>query len=268
MNNYELIDIGVNLSNNRFKDDLDDVIARAYEASVTKMVLTGTSESESLEVIEICKKYNQLYPDMLSATVGIHPHYADEFNSNCLQQLDSLAKQPEVVAIGETGLDFNRNFSTPSNQITAFEAQLELASKLEMPLFMHERDAANKQLEIVKAYRDDFSKGVVHCFTGDRKTLFSYLDLDLHIGITGWVCDPKRGLELQKIVSNIPLNRLMIETDAPYLLPKNINPAPKNKRNEPAFLTEVLRGIAEVRDESMEDLAKATTETAKKFFTV
>ena len=266
MTKCELVDIGVNLSNKRFKDDIDDVIARAYDASVAQMVLTGTSESESLQVIELCEKYNQLYPDMLYATVGIHPHHADEFNNLCLQQLETLAKHPAAVAVGETGLDFNRNFSSPSNQVIAFEAQLELAARLEMPLFMHERDASKKQLEILKAYRDDFSKGVIHCFTGDRKTLFSYLDLDLHIGITGWVCDPKRGLELQKIVANIPLDRLMIETDAPYLLPKNMHPLPHNKRNEPAFLSWVLAGIASVRDESAETIATTTSKTAKGFF--
>jgi len=135
-----------------------------------------------------------------------------------------------------------------------------------MPLFMHERDAAQRQLEILKTYRDHFTRGVIHCFTGDRNTLFKYLDLDLHIGITGWICDQKRGLELQKLAASIPLERLMIETDAPYLLPHNMQSAPKNRRNEPSFLPWVLEGIASTRNESTEILATATSETAKSFF--
>jgi TatD DNase family protein len=264
--NCGLVDIGVNLSNNRFKDDLEDILTRAQQSSVAQMILTGTSESETTEVIELCERFAQQYPDMLYATAGIHPHYADEFNSSSIKQLENLAKHPKIVAIGETGLDFNRNFSSANNQIIAFEAQLELASRLNMPLFMHERDAAIKQIDILKSYRDHFSQGVIHCFTGDRKTLFSYLDLDLHIGITGWVCDPKRGLELQQLVANIPLDRLMIESDAPYLLPKNMHPLPKNRRNEPAFLSWVLAGVASVRNESPETIAAATSETAKRFF--
>jgi len=266
--NCGLVDIGVNLSNNRFKNDLEDILARAQQSSIDKMVLTGTTEAETAEVIELCEKFADQYPNTLYATAGIHPHYADQFNGDSVRQLESLAQHASVVAIGETGLDFNRNFSSPSNQIAAFEAQLELASRLNMPLFMHERDAASKQLDILKSYRDHFSHGVIHCFTGDQKTLFSYLDLDLHIGITGWICDPQRGLELQGLVANIPLDRLMIETDAPYLLPKNMQPMPKNRRNEPAFLYWVLAGIAAARNEPLETIATETSATARRFFSI
>lgn len=268
MQNNGLVDIGVNLSNKRFKDDIRAVLERAQQASVEQIVLTGTSETESREVIELCDKFGRAFPNMLYATAGIHPHHADEFNHNALQTLKTLAAHPKVVAIGETGLDFNRNFSSPQNQMLAFEAQLELACDLQMPLFMHERDASDRQLEILTAYRDHFTQGVIHCFTGDRKTLFDYLDLDLHIGITGWICDPKRGVELQKLAANIPLNRLMIETDAPYLLPKNMHPSVKNRRNEPAFLPWVLEGIASAREESAQTIAQATSDTARCFFAI
>ena len=263
-----LIDIGVNLSNNRFNDDLVETIERALNANVTQLVLTGTSITESEEVIKLCEQFEQQFPNMLYATVGVHPHHANEFNNQSNATLDALADHKSVVAIGETGLDFNRNFSSKSEQISAFESQLELAAKRQLPLFMHERDAAQQQLEILREYRDHFTQGVIHCFTGDRDSLFSYLDLDLHIGITGWICDEKRGKELKNLVSNIPLNRLMIETDAPYLLPKTMADKPKNRRNEPAYLSWVLKEIANNRQESAEQIARATRATTKQFFTI
>jgi len=263
---HSLIDIGVNLSNNRFKSDLEQVIDRASQANIEHLILTGTSLSESEQVIQLCDQFDRDFPNMMYATVGIHPHHADELNHRALQSLEILADHKKVVAIGETGLDFNRNFSSKSEQISAFESQLELAIKKQLPLFIHERDAAPCQLEILRAYRDHFTKAVIHCFTGDRNTLFSYLDLDLHIGITGWICDEKRGDELRQLAANIPLNRLMIETDAPYLLPKNMPQLPKNRRNEPAFLPWVVKAIAAVREESIDSIARETNATAKQFF--
>jgi TatD DNase family protein len=263
-----LIDIGVNLSNNRFKEDLNQVIERALACHIQQLVLTGTSVEETQKVIAICDALKDKYPDTVYATAGIHPHDADEMNSGKLALLSALADSDSVVAIGETGLDFNRNYSSKVNQINAFEAQLELASEKKMPLFMHERDAAEKQIEIITEYRDHFTQGVIHCFTGDKKTLYRYLDLDLYIGITGWVCDPKRGQELRKSVADIPLNRLMIETDAPYLVPKNMPNPPKNRRNEPAFLGFVIEGIKSQRSETLEAIAQATTANAKHFFNI
>jgi len=261
-----LVDIGVNLSNNHFKDDIADTLQRAIDGNVSHLILTGTSVAESKKVINICTKFELQFPNMLYATVGVHPHDANEYNNQTLASLETLASHNNVVAIGETGLDFNRNFSTKSQQICAFESQLELAAKKQLPLFMHERDAARQQLEILREYRDHFTEGVIHCFTGDRDTLFCYLDLDLHIGITGWICDKKRGQELKNLVANIPLNRLMIETDAPYLLPKNMPLKPKNRRNEPAYLIWVLDEIANNREEPSDVIAKQTSITAKKFF--
>lgn len=267
-NSGSMVDIGVNLSNKQFTDDIEGVLNRARQACVNKLVLTGTSVHASEAVIGLCDKFDASFPDMLYATVGIHPHDADQLNDNSLSQLRTLAKHPKAVAIGETGLDFHRNLSPPSDQIRAFESQLELAAELKMPVFMHERDAAQRQLEILRAYRDHFTQGVIHCFTGDRNTLFNYLDLDLHIGITGWICDDRRGLELQKLVANIPLNRLMIETDAPYLLPRTIKPPPNRRRNEPCYLPWVLETISNSRNESVEILSAATRKTAQLFFNI
>lgn len=261
-----MIDIGVNLSNSRFAKDIDETLQRAKQAGVTKLVLTGTSVDESRAVVALCKDYCETFPGMLYATAGIHPHDAKTLDSQSIDILRELAARPEVVAIGEMGLDFNRNFSTPGEQEKAFEAQLELAAELQLPVFLHERDAADRQLQILKVYRDHLVDAVAHCFTGSKQALFGYLDLNMHIGITGWICDKKRGEALQQLASNIPLERLMVETDAPYLLPKNMPEPPQGKRNEPGFLPWVIKGVAQYREESCETLAKATSANATKFF--
>jgi TatD DNase family protein len=261
-----LIDIGVNLSNSRFDKDIEQVIERAHSAGVERLILTGTSVEESQAVVAICERFDNQFSGMLWATAGIHPHDAKTLSPSNLAALRELATHQYVVAIGETGLDFHRTLSTEKQQEKSFEAHIELAIELKMPLFLHERDAAPKQIEMLKSYRDNICNGVIHCFTGDKKTLFRYLDMDLHIGITGWVCDERRGQELQKIVKNIPLDRLMLETDAPYLTPRNMPTKPKNGRNEPAFLAHVLSGIAAVRAENIDEIATTTTATAIKFF--
>lgn len=261
-----MIDIGVNLSNSRFASDTAETLQRARETGVNKMILTGTSVEESRAVLALCQEYRADFPGMLYATAGIHPHDAKTLNSESIATLKQLAAAPEVVALGEMGLDFNRNFSTPQEQEKAFEAQLELAVELQLPLFLHERDAFDRQLQILTTYRNHLAGAVAHCFTGSKKALFGYLDLDMHIGITGWICDQKRGESLQGLVGNIPLDRLMVETDAPYLLPKNMPEPPKGKRNEPGFLPWVIKGIAEHRLETVKQITRATTDNALRFF--
>jgi TatD DNase family protein len=261
-----MIDIGVNLSNSRFSKDVEETLDRAQQAGVETLILTGTSIEESRAVLTLCQDHSEAFPGMLYATAGIHPHDASTLNRESIGILRELAAQPQVVAIGEMGLDFNRNFSTPAEQEKAFEAQLELAVELQLPVFLHERDAAVRQLQILKSYRDHLVDAVTHCFTGSKQALFGYLDLNMHISITGWVCDEKRGQALQQLVSNIPLERLMVETDAPYLLPKNKPEPPKGKRNEPAFLPWVIEGITKHRDESAEQIAISTAANALRFF--
>lgn len=264
-----LIDIGANLSSQRFDGDIAEVLQHAKNANLEKIVITGTSIAESQAAIDLCTTHTADFPDMLYATAGIHPHSADQFDPQSTSiSLRRLAAHPSVVAIGETGLDFFRNLAAPDIQQRSFEAHLELAIDLVMPLFLHERNAATKQLEILKAHRDQFHSAVIHCFTSDRKTLYKYLDLDLHIGITGWVCDERRGLDLQKIIADIPLNRLMVETDSPYLLPRNMAFSPKNNRNEPAFLPWVVAGIAAHRAESEAQIIAQTGATARQFFRI
>ncbi|MDF9894426.1 UNVERIFIED_ORG: TatD DNase family protein [Pseudomonas vranovensis] len=205
-------------------------------------------------------------PSACSAPPGFTTHDASSWSTDSNRQLRALLEQPRVQAVGECGLDFNRDFSPRPQQEKALEEQLALAVELQMPVFLHERDASERLLAILKDFRDRLPAAVVHCFTGERAALFGYLDLDLHIGITGWICDERRGTHLHPLVSSIPQGRLMLESDAPYLLPRSLRPKPKSGRNEPAFLTEVLREVALHRGESAEQLAAHSTATARAFF--
>lgn len=257
-----LIDIGLNLSSNRYDHDRDDVVARAIESGVERLVLTGTNLEESRMVAA----YAERYAPYCYATAGVHPHEASSCSEEVLAELALLQKQPRVVAVGETGLDFNRNYSPPDAQEKAFIAQIGLAHESRLPLFLHERDAASRVLDILRAHRNDWRAGVLHCFTSDRETLHAYLDLGLYIGITGWVCDERRGQELQELVKEIPADRLLLETDGPYLLPRDMKPAPKDRRNESSYLPHIAMRVAALRQESLEFLTAATTESAKRLF--
>jgi TatD DNase family protein len=261
----QLIDIGVNLTNSSFHDQQAAIVERALEAGVTQMVLTGTSLAVSEQALELCQQLDNSGAHLF-ATAGVHPHDAKAWDAGSERQLRQLLNEPRVRAVGECGLDFNRDFSPRPLQEKALEAQLALAAELRLPVFLHERDASERLLAILKDYRDHLTGAVVHCFTGEREALFAYLDMDLHIGITGWICDERRGTHLHPLVGNIAEGRLMLESDAPYLLPRSLRPKPKNGRNEPAFLPEVLREVALHRGESAEHTAAHTTATARAFF--
>lgn len=244
------IDIGVNLADEQFDKDRKDVIARANEAGVTQQILIGSSMASSEAAIELANQYEGLF-----ATVGIHPHDSKHYHNGLDTQLIELANQDNVVACGEMGLDFFRDFSPRPQQEKAFKAQLELAAgTIKKPVYLHERDAFASFQPILKEARDSLTGAVVHCFTGSKEALYAYLDLDCYIGITGWVCDERRGKALQELVPHIPLNRLLIETDAPYLIPRNLpTPPPVKRRNEPSLLPWVAKSIANLRTED-EDL--------------
>jgi TatD DNase family protein len=255
-----IIDIGVNLTHRQFAGDRDVVIERAIAAGVTTMILTGTSEANSRESQVIAARR----PGVLFSTAGVHPHGASQCDAGTIDRLRSLAKLPGVVAIGECGLDFNRDFSPRPVQEKWFEAQLALAVELGLPVFLHERDAHERFVAILRAHMPSLVAAVVHCFTGGPEELDAYLALGACIGITGWICDERRGLDLRRLTAKIPLDRLMIETDAPFLAPRDVRP--KISRNEPMHLPHVLAAIARERGESNEEVAAATTATARRVF--
>jgi TatD DNase family protein len=258
----EIIDIGVNLTNKSLLGDLDGVLQRAAEAGVTQMVVTGTSPAESEAAIDLCRRY----PERLVSTCGVHPHHASDWNEDSYDALKRMAQQDCVRAIGETGLDFNRNFSPRDDQEFAFSQQMALAVELKLPLFCHQRDAHARFIEMLRENREALSQVVVHCFTDSREALIEYLDLDCHIGVTGWICDERRGLELRELVKLIPADRLMLETDAPYLLPRNLDPRPASRINEPAYLPHILHEVALCQGLPPQQLAHSSLHTSRAFF--
>ena len=259
-----MIDIGANLTHDSFNDDLDEVIERAAEAGVTRFILTGTDVASSQDALALAKTR----PGIFYATAGMHPHHASDYSDDVMAVFDALLKEEAVVAVGECGLDYFRDFSPHKEQRAAFESQLELAVESGLPVFLHQRDAHEDFVDVLEPAIGKIASGVAHCFTGDRDALHAYLSMGLYIGITGWICDERRGETLKDIVSDIPLDRLMIETDAPYLLPRTLKPKPKTRRNEPMHLAEVLRVLAEAMQESEETVAKATTANAERFFSL
>jgi TatD DNase family protein len=258
----KLIDIGANLTHESFASDYQQVIAEAKQAAVGHIVLTGTDLESSTSAAALAHSDESFH----SATAGFHPHVAKAMDDTAFAQIRELCQRPAVVAVGETGLDYNRNFSPPAEQLKAFEQQLELAAELQLPLFLHQREAHDDFYKLLKRYRPAIVGGVVHCFTDNETALRDYLELDMYIGITGWVCDERRGLELQNLVPLIPRNRLLIETDAPYLLPRSLSPAPKNRRNEPKYLVEVAKKIADCCELGINEIANETTHNAKTLF--
>jgi TatD DNase family protein len=260
----DLIDIGANLTHDSFADDRDAVIQRASDAGVNRMVLTGSSARGIQDAVTLAESR----PGKFFATAGVHPHHASDYTDDVHSTLAELTAHDAVVAVGECGLDYFRNFSPQDKQRDAFQRQLGLAEETGLPVFLHQRDAHDEFLKILEPAMGKISRGVAHCFTGGAEELRAYLDLGLYIGITGWVCDERRGENLKKIIGEIPLDRLMIETDAPYLLPRTIKPKPKTRRNEPMYLCEILRVIAEASGNTESQIASATTANAERFFAI
>jgi TatD DNase family protein len=256
----ELIDIGINLAHDSFDADRDAVLARARSAGVVQMIITGSSEESTAKARTLARTH----AGVLFATAGVHPHHAADVTAETLPALEAAARAREVVAVGECGLDYFRDFSPRDLQRRAFAWQLEIAAKVGKPVFLHQRDAHEDFLAILKEHR--VTCGVAHCFTAGEKERDAYLALGLHIGITGWINDERRGLHLRDVVKGIPADRLMIETDAPYLLPRDIKPAPKSRRNEPHYLPYVARAVAAARGESVEAVAAASTAAARALF--
>lgn len=258
----EFIDIGANLTHESFDYDLEKVISNATQAGLKKIIITATSVNETKKAID----YTALNSSLLWATAGVHPHNAKDASDDFIEKLENFSLNNKVVAIGECGLDYNRNFSSPSIQRSIFEKQIKLSLRTDLPLFLHQRDAHEDFVKTIKPYKNDIKKAVVHCFTGTQKELDEYLELGFHIGLTGWICDERRNIDLRKSIKNIPLERLMIETDCPYLIPRNLNNKPKNNRNEPAHLPHIANEIAALISLDKNELIDITYKNSINFF--
>jgi len=261
MNKY--VDIGVNLTGSSFKKDIAQIVERAQLAGVIQLVVTGTNSVHSEQALLLSEQY----ASVCYATIGLHPHHASDYSSDLDSELRDMLQHKNAVAVGECGLDFNRNFSTRKEQIRAFEAQLEIAIDLKKPLFLHQRDAHDDFVSIIKSCRADLNQIVAHCFTGTIEEVNDYVLLDMHVGVTGWICDERRGASLQQAVKHIPLDRIMLETDAPYLLPRDIEKKPVVKgRNEPCFLPHIGQAVAKYMQLEEDQLVTAAYENSQNFF--
>lgn len=256
-----MIDIGVNLTHSKLFNQLDAVIARAESAGVSHQLAIACDIKQAKQNIELCQQYPQL-----KCTAGVHPHDAEQADTELTQQLFELANNDAVVAIGECGLDFNRNFSSQSNQLKVFEQQLEVAAQIKLPVYLHQRDAFVPWLNLIEQYQQDIPVLISHCFTGNQAELEACLDHDMYIGITGWVCDERRGQALQQAVTQLPLSKLLIETDAPFLMPRNIQPKPKQSYNEPCYLPYVAEKIAELKQIPVDEVIQHSRANAQAIF--
>lgn len=254
----QLVDIGANLTHAAFSQDLEQTVARARQAGVTRVVVTGSTVDETMAAARTADQFG------LWATAGVHPHHARDCGARTIEALRELCRHPRVVAVGECGLDFNRNYSPHPDQEKWFVAQLQLGLSLDKPLFLHSRDAHPRFYEILKHHK--VKNAVAHCFTGERDELRAYLELDLYIGITGWICDERRGRHLLELVREVPRDRLLLETDSPYLTPRDLEPQPKARRNEPAFLPHIARAVARALGRPVEDIAAETSANAARLF--
>lgn len=255
--NIKYYDIGLNLFCRQFPDP-ERIIGEAAKEGVC-CILTGTDMKENNRIDEFTKNHS------VYGTAGIHPHNADSAKKEDFEMIEKIASENEkVVAIGECGLDFDRMFSTKENQIRCLEKHIVLAEKLNMPLFLHERSASADFIRRFKNHSEICGRSVVHCFTGDKATLEKYLDMGFYIGITGWICDDRRGKELREAVRILPIDRVMIETDAPYLTPKNVQGL--DRTNVPQNVKYVARELAKHMRVDEEELIVAARENTEKVF--
>ena len=257
-----LTDIGINLTNKQYRRDRDAVVERALAAGVSRMIVTGTSVEASIEAQQLASQR----PGVLWSTAGVHPHDAKQLDAAGVERLRDLCSQPCVVAVGECGLDYNRDFSPRAQQRRAFGWQLQLAADLKLPVFLHQRDAHDDFSAMLAEAAPSLCNMVVHCFTGTPAEAERYLELGAHIGVTGWLCDERRGDSLRQAVVSIPSDRLLIETDGPYLLPRDLEPRPKSRRNEPCYLPHIARAVARCSGRELEQIVAETHQNAGRVF--
>ncbi|MGL5948924.1 MAG: TatD family hydrolase [Aeromonas sp.] len=255
-----MIDIAVNLTSPQLLPYADAVVQRAQAAGVRGLLLLGTDIASSQASATLAARW----PGVCFSTAGVHPHDASQFTVASLDALRALASQAPVVALGEMGLDFNRDFSPRPQQEAAFSAQLALAVELGLPVLLHCREAHARFVALLAPWLPKLRGAVLHCFTGSDAELDECLALGLHIGVTGWLCDERRGEDLRRQVARIPAGRLLLETDAPYLVPRDLRPRPKC--NEPALLPHIAQVIADLRAEPLSVLLAHTRATTHRLF--
>ena len=259
-----LADSCFNINHESFKIDLGDILDAANNVGVEYFFCPASKEKEIEDLINLSESYQK----NIFCSIGIHPHNASDLKPNTIENLKKYLGNQHVKAIGEIGLDYYRNFQSPEIQKKCFNAFLELASTNQYPVFLHHREAFSDFYPMIKNCIGEVPDSIVHCFTGTKSELKKFLDLGLYIGITGWICDPKRGADLREIIKYIPLDRLLIETDAPYLVPKNMVNKPRNNRNEPLFLEHIANDISELLNIDKALLAEETTNNFKKLFRI
>jgi len=255
----KIFDSHCHLDDKAYRKDIARVIERAHQNGVIRMMTVGVNKKTAVRAVSLAEARPDLY-----ASVGFHPHDAKQCNSAALDFMIKLAESPKVRAWGEIGLDYNRMYSPRKDQERWFIRQLEIAGELGLPMIFHERDSNGRFLDILKAHIDKEQIGVIHCFSGNPAELQHYLGLGLFVGITGILTLKGRGASLRQMVTQIPSDRLVVETDAPYL-----TPAPEKnhtRRNEPAFVKSVLLKLAEVRREDPDQLAQIIWENTNRLY--
>ncbi len=261
INKNALIDIGANLTHSQLFDKIHTVIDNFKKVHIQKVIITSSDLHDTKTALNLIKEF----PGLFYTTVGFHPHNAKNFNESDLKSMEVLSKNPNVVAVGECGLDYYREYSPKKQQIECFEKQLFLSSKVNLPIFLHERGSHNDFYLMLKKHIDTINNCVVHCFTGTKEELIKYIDLGCYIGITGWITDMERGSHLHNIIQLIPEDKLLVETDAPYLLPKNIDVS-HDIINEPAHLPYIVQTISKCLNKNMEYVCNKTYENTMRFF--
>ena len=260
-----LFDIGVNLTSGQFRGQMDAVLERAYGSGVAELIAIASDEAES----KLLNELEKLDEPRVWITAGVHPHQAKTFNRETPTVIRSCSKHDRCVAIGECGLDYNRMYSPQADQLFAFEAQIDIALDTNLPLYLHERDAHDDFVSVLRTtHSTEQVRGVIHCFTGDRTQLKTYLDLGLYVGVTGWVCDERRGDALRDALRYVPIDRLLLETDAPYLKPRTYKGPLKLKMNEPCLLPHIADEVAHLIGLSPQQLSLQTRMNACRLFRI
>jgi len=253
----ELIDTHCHLTFKPLNADVDAVLDRSKAAGIAAWITVGTSLEDSQRAIEFADRYDNLY-----ATVGVHPHDAKDVTSETLAQLEQLAQNVKVVAVGETGLDFHYNFSKQPDQLRVFAAQLKLARELNLPVVVHSRNAFDRTMDALDRHGSGLRGVVFHCFSGSPEQAKQVLDRGFYISFTG-VVTFKNAHTTREAANVVPLDRLMIETDCPYMSPE---PMRKQKVNEPALMIHTAKFLAELKGMDLTDFAAAVTATSRQFF--